>query len=970
MLVRSSLNDGDEAQGDSMKSTAKSDHFFGRIGGSSLVDRASRSATAVARAVGAVFVLSAAAGCSGAVTEDANDDAVDVGESKAPLNLYPGKAITSQHTDALRSGWTNETPTTPLLTTTNVQNSFGKAYTRTIRGASYAQPLYLPQVAGMTGATGTKNVVFVSTMHNRIYAFDADSATANPFWVASLLPSIRIPDAEFSGTIPGTDYRDIWAEVGILSTPVIDQATNTMYVVATSKNVSTSVYRHDIYKVNLTNGSYTSAPVTNGSSDFSKRHSQRSSLLLQDQGGTKVVYFAFGGYADVTPYGGHVFAYRASDLTKLATWQVAGGLNEAGVWMAGQGIYGENGDIYFSTGNGDQSFDSADLDNITKLKLGQSIVRARLNNVNTTPQFQVVSWFSPHNELILSALDGDVGAGGVTGVPGYNYVVSGGKEGVVYVMDKTSMGHYQGSTGPTDLDPNVHQRFRIRPKPATCGALNEHLYIGLTCNHIHGAPVFYKDASNALRMYLWAENDVIRAFTWQLPSMSFNCGAGETCNDSLIMKPPTPTPAGQIDGTQIVGMPGGFLSVSTTGGTSNPIIWATHAAKMAHTNTSNPPDDMDAGASTVDGMLVAYDATNLHELYNSEKNAARDDSGAFTKFVPPTVTGGQVFVPGNNGISNKVVVSTTNTTDRGPAIGTLGSGATGSLVYALKTKASGAGAIKVAGTSLVNNLLTVGAFSTLGYNTQYEPSLVGDGASRIYLAFTDNASGKVKVVRATSSNFATGLQTLTSPSSFEGTNAGPGLAYGNSRVFVAYKESFLGQLRVATLDMSTNPANVTFGNPVTLPEYSDTTPELYYSGTRLYLVWRGTDGQFYVTYSSDNGATWPAGNRKTITYAFGGSGPSMVGLPTSAVGGSQTDLFLFFANGNQFTNQNLSVMTAENSVITTFGYEQRMFSIETTDNPSTTVLNGNAYVAWSDYSSRPWIGRYSPGELVAYGKIP
>jgi hypothetical protein len=90
----------------------------------------------------------------------------------------------------------------------------------------------------------------------------------------------------------------------------------------------------------------------------------------------------------------------------------------------------------------------------------------------------------------------------------------------------------------------------------------------------------------------------------------------------------------------------------------------------------------------------------------------------------------------------------------------------------------------------------------------------------------------------------------------------------------------------------------------------------------------------------------------------------------SAVGGSQTDLYMFFSNGNDVSNRNLAVMTAENATSSAFGYEHRMFDIETRLRPATAVFRGRAFTAWTDYSGRPWIGRYSPGELVAYGDNP
>ena len=104
------------------------------------------------------------------------------------------------------------------------------------------------------------------------------------------------------------------------------------------------------------------------------------------------------------------------------------------------------------------------------------------------------------------------------------------------------------------------------------------------------------------------------------------------------------TPA-SAQGTALApgGMPGGMLSLSANGSAPGTgILWAALSRGGDANHTPQP------------GILRAYDASNVtRELWNSQQNAARDTLGNFSKFSPPTVANGKVFVPS---LSNKLVV--------------------------------------------------------------------------------------------------------------------------------------------------------------------------------------------------------------------------------------------------------------------------------------------------------------------------
>ena len=143
--------------------------------------------------------------------------------------------ITTERYDQSRLGANlNETQ----LNTSNVNvNTFGKVWSYTVSGSVFAQPLY---VQNMTiPGQGTHNVLYIVTMNDMVYGFDADSSSNTPLLSLNLTSQV----AGFT-PVPVTDIvgpnLNIVGNVGIESTPQIDLSTNTMYLVARTKEPGNS----------------------------------------------------------------------------------------------------------------------------------------------------------------------------------------------------------------------------------------------------------------------------------------------------------------------------------------------------------------------------------------------------------------------------------------------------------------------------------------------------------------------------------------------------------------------------------------------------------------------------------------------------------------------------------------------------------------------------------------------------------
>jgi hypothetical protein len=340
--------------------------------------------------------------------------------------------VTTWHYDNER---TSANTSESLLTLSNVnRNSFGKLFSKPVDGFIVGHPLYLPGLT-MPGQ-GTHNVVFVATMHNSVYAFDADNGNAAPFWVKSVL-NYSPPGAT---SVPATVQKNAgvtaWTEVGIISTPVIDPVTGTLYVVAETYEGTNIVHR--LHALDVTTGlekfggpatiaaTYTLGGVVSTFQDFYQIN--RPGLLLANGH----IYIAFGSNCCNAYSQGWVMSYNATTLKQEGAFDAEPGRTLASVWQKGAGISADSsGNIYAETGEGFYA---------PGTNLSTSVFK--LSQAGTT--LSLADWFTPYNYPTLSSTDMDM-AEGVLILPDQpgpfpHEAIAVGKEGTIYVLNRDNMG--------------------------------------------------------------------------------------------------------------------------------------------------------------------------------------------------------------------------------------------------------------------------------------------------------------------------------------------------------------------------------------------------------------------------------------------------------------------------------------------------------------------------------------------------
>lgn len=489
--------------------------------------------------------------------------------------LLPAQSVLTGNYDNSR---TNANLTETVLSPASVKpGSFGKLFTLSVDGQIYAQPLYLQNVAvsGPGGSgRGTHNVLYVCTMHNSVYAFDADTPSV-PLWSVNLGPAV--PTDNY--TSDDGEYTDITPENGILGTPVIDPSSGTLYAVAANFENGQYIYRLHALDTGSGAEKYSAPSVIQatvaGTGDASvsgnisldaSQHLQRPGLLLLNS----VVYVSFGSHGDAVPFHGWMLGYNAHNVqSQVAVFNATPNGGGGSFWQSGRAPAADsNGNIFAVSSNGDTNETSNYGDNVLRLD---------------AKSLTVQDWFAPFNFQFLNDTDDDLGACGAVLIDGTNYLVTGGKQGVFYLLDTTSFGHVAANDG------EILQSVDTRNP----GIFNMALW----------------NRPDGPLLYLHTINSGITAY--RLHGDQF-----------------TTSPVAQSFSGFAVPFQGMAIS-------ANGVIPGTGVLWVLATNTYPLP---------ARAILHAYNADTLGEIWNSDM-LSTDSAGNWMKFVNPTVANGKVYVP-------------------------------------------------------------------------------------------------------------------------------------------------------------------------------------------------------------------------------------------------------------------------------------------------------------------------------------
>jgi outer membrane protein assembly factor BamB len=499
----------------------------------------------------------------------------------APAGISDASAtdVITQHNDVQRTGGnSNET----VLTASNVKSAtFGLLHSVAVDDQVDAQPLVLANQP-ISGVQGNRNVVYVATEGNTVYAIDASSGTV----LLKKNFGTPVPKAVFGNCSLNATH------IGINSTPVIDRAAGRLFVVTYTSDGGVPTYR--LHALSVTTLADAIPPIvvtasqrlTNGTTyTFQASKDRQRAGLLEANGN---IYVAFTSFCDffANLSRGWVLGWSASTLKPLA----ANYLNDklapsasnnyflSNVWMSGNGLAASTagGGIFFATGNtGRGTYNSVN-------NLSESVVNL------SSDLTRVTDFFTPSNVTTMDANDSDLSGGGVLLIPPQsgpvpNLAVAGGKDGRMFLLNQQNLGKFTAG-GP------------------------DKVLATLPLSKCFCAESYYKGSDGVGRVVTSAGNTIIVWKAQTSPSVT------------LVRERTLPALVTGQD-------PGFFTSVSSNGSSAgSAVIWA--VSRPTNTSPANV-------------LLYAFNAATGALLFSA--NAGTWPNGGNANIVP-VVANGQVFV--------------------------------------------------------------------------------------------------------------------------------------------------------------------------------------------------------------------------------------------------------------------------------------------------------------------------------------
>jgi hypothetical protein len=554
--------------------------------------------------------------------------------------------VLSYHYNLLLTGQNLQETT---LTPANVNaTNFGVLFNQPIDGQAYAQPLYKTNV--MIGGVA-HNVAFIATEHDSIYAFDADTG-------AQLWHNSYIDPANGITTTPYAELStpDLFPEIGITSTGVIDAGTSTLYEVVKTKEVGRGDgrvhYVQKLHALDLATGaekfggpyqigdtSVASAGATpvfanettaivvagvggessGGANPLVPFSAEKENVRMSLQLVGNIVYVAFASHADFRPYHGWVIGFDKTTLQPTKVFNTAPNADGVAIWESGGGLsFDAQGFMYFAVGNGFQLAGGFSPFDPAHGNYSESVLK-----IDTTPNWspsnpqmmRVADYFTPFNWQQLDSQDADLGSGGVLLLPDSvgsdahrHLMIETGKQGVIYLIDRDNMGGFT-SGGPDQVVQRV-----------TAGQAG-----------VWGNPAFYQTGPNSGIIYYHGSNDVLKGY--RITNGHMDDVSADILRSTFNSIFPGTQPTVSADGTADPLNP------------VNGIVWELQVDNAVG-RIQGAADNQTAGPATLRAFIANPTGTTFTELYDSAQTGQRDFSTGSVKFTVPVVTNGHVLVAG------------------------------------------------------------------------------------------------------------------------------------------------------------------------------------------------------------------------------------------------------------------------------------------------------------------------------------